>query len=190
MHYALYKYVRGNLESSYMEIATWGFIGTIVGAIVGASASILTTLINSNKAIKLQTKADKLKREEQAREFQRENLLKLQEAISVALRNCSRIYFEDLENLKKGQKWSQSLVGQELSEETRISQRELLILTERVANDALRKSLSGVRSQMAKVQLAGSKREADLEMQKLTMESNELMTEIGRVLRNYFEKID
>ena len=34
-----------------MESLTWGFIGTIIGAIVGAGSSIATTIINSNNQI-------------------------------------------------------------------------------------------------------------------------------------------
>ena len=64
-----------------MNPESWGFIGTLIGAIVGASASILTTKINSKNAIKIQEEIERNTRKERFRNFQRDNILELQETL-------------------------------------------------------------------------------------------------------------
>ena len=79
-----------------MEPVTWGFLGTIVGTIVGASASIITTLITGRYSIKLQKDAISHERNERAREFQRNNLLELQNVLSSHMRLVTRAHLEDI----------------------------------------------------------------------------------------------
>ena len=57
-----------------MEAALWGFLGTIVGAMV----SIATSWINSRNETERQRQANSFERLERARAFQRDNLLNLQ----------------------------------------------------------------------------------------------------------------
>lgn len=86
-----------------MDAAIWGFIGTVVGTVVGASASILTTFINARNSARLQENADTLQRLERAREFQRTNLLELQEALSQHMRLIGRAHLEDVESFRKSE---------------------------------------------------------------------------------------
>lgn len=65
-----------------MEPAIWGFVGTLTGA----AASIITTVIISRNQVQLQKENDSLERQERARAFQRENLLKIQDILQEALR--------------------------------------------------------------------------------------------------------
>ncbi len=84
-----------------MDPLTWGFIGTIIGAMVGASASIITTLINVQNSIKNQTNLEKYKRQEVFREFQRNNYLKIQEIFPSALRFAFKLHSIDVKNYYK-----------------------------------------------------------------------------------------
>ncbi|MDE1205541.1 hypothetical protein [Tenacibaculum larymnensis] len=52
-----------------MSPHTWGFIGVLIGAFIGASASIITTIISNRNAIKIQSKLEKNNRELLFREF-------------------------------------------------------------------------------------------------------------------------
>ncbi|OXA93799.1 hypothetical protein [Flavobacterium hercynium] len=63
-----------------MDPLTWGFIGTLIGTVVGASATILTTIINTRNVSRKQNKLEIYKRQEIFREFQRDNYLKIQKA--------------------------------------------------------------------------------------------------------------
>ena len=84
-----------------MEPLTWGFIGTLVGTLVGAAASIITTHINARNAIKIQNDLENYKRQEIFREFQRDNYLKLQETFLKALRLVSLLHLEEIKKYKK-----------------------------------------------------------------------------------------
>lgn len=52
-----------------MEPLTWGFIGTLIGAIVGASASIFTTYINARNSSKIQENIEALKEKKYFEDF-------------------------------------------------------------------------------------------------------------------------
>ena len=73
-----------------MEPLTWAFIGTILGTIVGASSSIITTVITAKNSSKIQRELDKYTREENFREFQRNNYLKLQDQINSPMFGISK----------------------------------------------------------------------------------------------------
>lgn len=83
-----------------MDPLTWGFIGTLIGTVVGASASIFTTIINARTVSKNQNKLEIYKREEIFREFQRDNYLKIQESTYKAHRLVSLLHVQDMQNLK------------------------------------------------------------------------------------------
>jgi hypothetical protein len=74
-----------------MDAAAWGFIGTLFGALVGASASIGINIITSHAAT-LQSTASKEAREEQRRVFQRETLLQLQDEFHRYMRLMMRTH--------------------------------------------------------------------------------------------------
>ncbi|WP_321279814.1 hypothetical protein [Marinifilum fragile] len=169
-----------------MDAAIWGFIGTIVGAVVGASASILTTSINGRNASKLQFKAEKYKRDERFREFQRENLLKLQNTLSNSMRLLGRAHLEDLNNFKAANKWRSQLLSEELDEEIRVSFRDLSILTERVSNDDLRKDLNSMKELMTSYILTQTKEEAEIQIQKSADDFTITMTKLGHDLRTLY----
>ena len=59
-----------------------GFIVTLIGA----SVSIFTTYLNNRNSVNIQMGNESFKRAELFREFQRDNLLKLQEKMSASMR--------------------------------------------------------------------------------------------------------
>ena len=128
-----------------MEPATWGFLGAIIGAIVGAAASIVTTIINSRKEVKIQKDLDLFKREEISREFQRNNLLKLQDVIHDYMRNIAKANIEDSRHFKNEGAWQKNMLGEPLNEDIRLNTREIMILEERIINDKLRDDINKFR---------------------------------------------
>ncbi len=167
-----------------MEPVTWGFIGAIVGTIVGASASIITTLITGRYSRKLQQDAISHERSERAREFQRNNLLELQDVLSSHMRLVTRAHLEDIKSFRDSPNESQRpLLSDELDQELSLSNRRLTILTERVADDSLRESIKALSSEMFSVIIAKSESESNEAIQNLASMFKNTMESLGFVLR-------
>lgn len=170
-----------------MDAATWGFIGTVVGAVVGASASILTTLISGRNSARLQEKADTLERLERAREFQRYNLLELQDSLSQNMRLIGRAHIEDVESYQKSDSGERSnLLSEELNQELMVSSRKAAILTERIADNTLRDNLKELRQKMTDVLVAKSETESREMLQIASISFEQFMVQLGVVLRSNY----
>ena len=170
-----------------MEPVTWGFIGTIVGTIVGASASITTTLITGRYSRKLQQDAISHERSERAREFQRNNLLELQEAISSHMRLTTRAHLEYIKSYRdSSNQRKRPLLSDELDQELGLSNRRLTILTERVADDPLRESIKALSTEMFKVMMTKSESEINEAIQNLAPMCMKTMEGLGCALRTSY----
>ena len=170
-----------------MEPVTWGFIGTIVGTIVGTSASIITTLITGWNSRKLQQDAVSHERSERAREFQRNNLLELQDVLLSHMRLVTRAHLESIKSFRDSPNKSQRpLLSDELDQELLLSNRRLTILTERIANDPLRENIKALSSEMFSVIIAKSESESNVAIQNMASMFNNTIESLGVVLRaNY-----
>lgn len=169
-----------------MDSAIWGFIGTIVGAIVGASASILTTIINGRKSTQLQKERDNFDRLERYREFQRNTLLELQDSLSQNLRLIGRAHLEDLASYRQNDGVRSNLLSAELDQDIMLSNRKNAILTERISDDELRNNLKKLRQNMNDVLFAKSENESRNKLQIVSSCFEKLMEELGVVLRNNY----
>ncbi|MEF1203983.1 hypothetical protein QTO12_26065 [Vibrio owensii] len=119
-----------------MEAVTWGFVGTIVGAL----ASIATTAIASWSSHVLSNKAKEHEKQEIANAFQRETVLELQTELLEYFRTCGQIYRNDRVNFENTGKWGHS-IPDELAEKNRVLNAKTAILIQRISNDELRASL-------------------------------------------------
>ena len=171
-----------------MGSALWGFIGTLVGAVVGASASILTTHISGRNSARLQEKEDTLQRLERAREFQRKNLLELQDSLLLHMRLIARAHLEDVKSFKEVDNNNKSnLLSTELNQELMVSNRKLTIITERIADDTLRDNLKELRNKMSDVVLkAKSVFESERMIQIASTRFEQFMVQLGVVLRSTY----
>lgn len=133
-----------------METASWGFIGTIVGTIVGASASIFATYLNGKNSVNIQKSNEKFKREELFREFQRDNLLKLQDEFSIGMRLIGKIHFESLSHFRINNEWKGFRLSDDVDSGISTSFQNLMKLTERVNDDKLRAKIINIRKDMAR----------------------------------------
>lgn len=170
-----------------METVAWGFIGTIVGVIVGASASIATTIITTRNSRKLQQDSDSLERSERARDFQRNNLFELQEALSSGMRLIGRAHFEDVVSFRKIENENRRpLLSQELDQDLMASNRTLAILTERIADQPLRESIKALRTEMTNVLMAKTEDESFKSLQCASETFENTIEKLGVVLRGSY----
>lgn len=170
-----------------MDPLTWGFIGTVIGAIVGASASIITTLINAQNSSRNQTNLEKYRRQETFREFQRDNYLKIQETFHKALRLACLLHLEDVKNFHKNGVWQTELLDSEVDTELMFSIRDLSICLERVHNDPLREEFKYLRNKIRSLSRTLSKVESDLIMSDLiNKDFDKIMANLGIELRKNY----
>lgn len=169
-----------------MDAATWGFLGALAGTIVGASASIFTTIISGWNANRLQTTADALERTERARAFQRSNLLELQDSLQDAMRLIGRAHHEDMLAARESGEWGKSMSSEEVDQGILLANRKLAILTERVANDELRSNLRTLRQTMTNCLVSSSEVESMRSIQRASSEFPSFMEKLGVVLRDNY----
>lgn len=169
-----------------MSPESWGFIGALFGAIVGASASILTTRINSKNAIQIQENIERNARKERYREFQRNNILELQEKLAYAMRLVTKAYFEDLDNYKKSNNWKASLLSPALDEEIGNCFRELSIKTERIGENEIRGEILNLRKLMTDLLMERTYEIAEQKQITLASTFGQVIPKLGKVLRDYY----
>lgn len=165
-----------------MNPAIWG----IIGAVIGASASIITTILTNNSSNNFQLKIEKLKREDIARQFQRQNLLSIQEKFYMLYRLVGKVHIHDTSNFEKTGEWRNQNLELSLDKELTDSLREISYLIERVGNDELRMKLSEIKTLLADVCIAKSIQEQQSLLQKSSNDFKIVMEKTGKDLRNNF----
>lgn len=170
-----------------MEPLTWGFIGTLIGTIVGASTSITTTYINNKNSLKIQKEQENFRRESSFREFQRENYLKLQETFHKTFRLVSLINLEDIKVFKKTGKWQEPGINCENDQNLMSSIRDLIFYEQRIENDQLRGELKKIRIKLSKVNNSLNMSESNEILSDLMLNDfDKIMTDLGTEIRlNY-----
>ncbi len=172
-----------------MDALSWGFVGTVIGAVVGASASIITTIINTKNTHSLQRKADVVKREQRYREFQSENLMILQEELSSNMRLTFEAHLSDLKYFKQNPSSDDMpYLPESLNKKIRESNQKLAIVTERVANDELRYKIQKVRQLLFEVTTASSEAESYGSINIAGAEMQNLMSDLGVHIRNLYQE--
>ena len=165
-----------------MEAAAWGLLGTLVGALT----SIGTTWLSTRTSYKIQSAKQAEERAERAKEFQRETLLMLQEAIHDALRLNARAHIEDSERFKATGDWSRGSLSDEVNEGFRLARRRVAILIERVSDESLRSDVKSLMRVSAEGVLAQSKHEAEMNQQAVSVQMTPLLEKIGSVFRSHY----
>tara|TARA_Y100000780_G_C13673711_1_gene413385 strand:- start:287 stop:802 length:516 start_codon:yes stop_codon:yes gene_type:complete len=165
-----------------MEAALWGLLGTIVGA----AASIATTVIASKNAASLQFAAASHEREEQARAFQRDTLIELQDAVHDELRAITLLYMADEVAYRETGTWGRKMLGEELNNQVRLAGRRTLLLSERISDENLRDHLKCLRSLLTEVQMAREAALAESTHIAAMSMGISVMEHIGTVLRSLY----
>lgn len=169
----LQTYVTPSLKGIKMDAGIWGFIGVAVGA----ASSIVTTVMAAKHSRLLQQETSSLESTERTREFQRDNLIQLQDrlskytALTIKYRTGSR---------------REKLVTEASLEEFILSSQNLSILVERIADESLRKTVMGVIFAVNAAIDGTATDSADVAMELIVKASNKAWEEIGVVLRSNY----
>ena len=167
-----------------MEAVTWGFIGTIVGAI----ASIATTAITNWGSYNLKNKTIQHEREELANTFQRQTIIELQVELLKYIRTCSQIHRHNRIHFEKTEHWG-SLIPNELNELNELNRSlsaKVIILIQRVSNDELRDDLVSLKGNCTKFLLAKEQYEASAYYASYSDEYDKISGLLGQVLRSTY----
>lgn len=78
-----------------MEPMTWAFIGTLFGAIIGVTSSILAAYLNTRNNAKIQLNAIASQRNDRLREAQGKYLMELQETLADLMRGLTERILDD-----------------------------------------------------------------------------------------------
>jgi hypothetical protein len=165
-----------------MEAALWGLLGTIVGAL----ASIGTTVLASRNAYRIHQDKARDERAERASAFQRQTLLELQEAIHDVLRLSHKAHVEDLKAAHASRKWGENLLPPDLDQSVSNAKRRFLILVERVSDNDLRVKVKALVSATSSMLLAPSQEQAEFHVSEIADQAGPVFEMIGVVLRRHF----
>jgi len=166
-----------------VEAAWWGFLGTVIGA----STSIATSWIASRSEDRRQMQGDSLERNERARAFQRDNLLELQETIQAAMRYVALIWDADQRASQQAGEWRKCYpLPEDVNDGAHEAGVRLLLLTERVADDNLRRGLKTLRRALTDCSLATSVEDSTALMGRAMETYEPVMEELGTRLRGLY----
>jgi hypothetical protein len=166
-----------------MDSAFWG----LIGAIIGAGASVVTTIVTNKNARLIHKQGVDFDRQEAHKEFQRNTYLKLQEVLLDGMRLVRLAHISDLKNYHKTSTWGASLLGEELDENLRIFFRESSILRERLTDSKAREIINNLTSDMRSPLLAKSLLEAEEKLKILGTTFDESIASLGANLREYLK---
>lgn len=161
-------------------------VSGLIGALVGALASIGTTWLANTHSFRMHSDKQKEERREKAREFQRTTLLDLQEALYDAMRLSARAHHEDFMAHKAGAEWGKGLLTDEVSQGTLAANRRIAILVERVADAALRLEVKALTQQMTSITMQTEQQVAERLLMQVTDEFNSVVERLGTELRSYY----
>lgn len=169
-----------------MDESIWGFIGVITGTFIGAAASIITTFISNNNAMRIQQNIDEQQRTERARSFQRDTLLEIQDVLSDALRLMTQAYIERSNANDEGIPWEDTPINNAIDENARLTNRKLAILNEIISDDTLRCELHDVRDKMSNIIRTKSNHEARTAMFDSSNDARIFLKNLGVILRSQY----
>ena len=166
-----------------MNAAAWG----VIGAIVGALASIMTTWLTNRHTAALQRQQSSDERKEHHRDFQRETLIALQDVMHEYLRMIASAHFEDLKAFAGGADWGRTLISKEISDGCMLTARRAVILMERIENDELRSNLKTLHKLLGDVTMMRSKDTAEAKLAQATKQAVKVFEDMGAELRRQYE---
>jgi len=169
-----------------VDAASWGFVGTLLGAFVGATSSIAATAISSRNAFRLQQSTKEYERAELARAFQRETLLSVQEAVQDLMRSVAKVHLADEAAFRETKQWGVNQLPDDLAENYRILSQRAHALAVRIADDSLREKIQEVRAKAGCITSAKSYTDATEQFTALTFEYTRTMEHLGSVLRTTY----
>ena len=162
-----------------MEAAIWGFVGTLVGALV----SLLTTRFNNEHSAELKRIERAAVREQEARAFQRETLLRLQEELEPFTQFAFGVLLRGAGPAVAGiPKEEATAARSEFFAHTA----KLRVLLERVADDDLRVAIRAMLHTATSSVSTQDSWKALADHDDVIDQQIEIMQAIGRLLRSHY----
>lgn len=169
-----------------MTALEWGFVGTLTGTIVGAAASIATSLLNARNSAKLHKQTKAIEREERYRVFQREVIIELQDNLLELNRLYGDILSRDIMSFRKTGEWRKSKIGEDLSEGTAKLTRRIVVLIERIDNDELRADLKKLKEHFGNYHFTQTELAGQESLHQSTTNTINLLEKLGMELRTHY----
>jgi thiamine monophosphate kinase len=151
-----------------MDAGIWGFIGVIIGAF----SSIVTTVMVTRSNRLLQREASSFEREEMRREFQRNNLIELQDLLTNIMRLVAHIV-------------SSNKLAEDSNHKMMTFNRDINVRMERITDDSLRESVRRFQHEMTAFLLSEELTLTNKLPNELVTSFKQKMENIGVALRSY-----
>lgn len=172
---------------SFCEIIV-SSLPTIIGALVGASASILTTILTNRENIHLTSITLMEKRKQKAREFEFNNYVDLQNLLIENARKTTQAYYYIKQYYTDGHTWKEALLPDDLSEATMVSGQRLLLNESRIGDDNLRHMVGSFRKKQMDVTIeARTAPELENAMREYIDYYSTLSEKVGNKVREFIQ---
>lgn len=114
---------------------------SLLGTLIGGGVTLIATRMTISHQNELEEKKRRIALENDWRLYQRENLIRLQEAVQHSIRATWKSYSQMLKHADAGTKWSEWIVDSDVDENQRQYLEEILLLSARLPetelNDAM-----------------------------------------------------
>lgn len=169
-----------------MEPAAWGFVGSLLGAIVGAGTSVLTTAINTRHSLKLQAAGKEWEKTAKFSSFQQDTLLTVQSSVQTLTRLMAKAHLAHRRAYSDTGKWAEVAFESGLDGDLAEANRALSCIVERVADDDLRRKIKEFHHSVTAVYMSKSPDEARRAFVAVGLEYAKIMERLGSTLRGLY----
>lgn len=171
-----------------VQVAALGIAGVILASLLAGIFGTLSALAAGHQSSSADTAARAETRQDRLDEIQRTTLLEIQERLTEWMRAETKVYMADLATLKEHGRVF--LLPDDVSQESFMTGRRLMYLTDRVRDDALRESLIALRSDAARIEVTTHIDTVTIESLKLNYSElfddfRSVQSQLGLVLRTY-----
>ena len=164
----------------------------ILTFLIGFGTKFLTDLFHDQRLSRRESEARREARRDQLQQrrsdFQRQNLLELQESCMKLVRSGARQHLADKAAFKTTGKWQKHLLPEDVNDESYLAQRATTILTVRIGDAEVRQLVVDLKLRCAELGCVANLERGDLVLDKAGLIHDELNQRIGVALRNLDEE--
>ncbi len=166
----------------------WSGVVSVIAFLGGFGAKWLLDLEQNRRVTAREREARREARRdlltERRADFQRKNLLDLQEACTRLIRKAGQANHHDKMTLKKTGEWQKGLLPEEVNEEFRLGQATVSMLEVRVRDSEIRGLTKELRTRCTSVVISSDVAASDKALAQMATTHEELNHRIGAVLRD------
>lgn len=157
---------------------------SLVGTLIGGGVTLLATRMTIRHQNDLEDKKRRLTLEDDWRQYERENLTRLQEAIQHSMCANAKCYAQMLKHAAAGRKTIERLIDDDDSEVQRQYLEDILLLSARLPGDDLNDAMTLYREKTRRVTLEShSESQLNAAMNELLIQYDACMALVGQRLR-------